>query len=270
MFIYLFCTILYLITALFKNKVISLLSTSVLLINFLLHTFGIFQRWLETHRTGFSYIPLANMFESLIFFSWSIALIYLIIEFVYKNKIIGIFASFLSCFSIGLTSIVPGISDEILPLIPALQSNWLTAHVTTCFLGYAGFALSFSVSIIYLLQLRRIRRNRKEISWLPNLEFLDQLNYKSVIIGFCFLTLGIITGSAWAHYAWGSYWSWDPKETWSLITWLIYAAFLHMRFVRGWKGEKLSYISIIGFIAVLFTFFGVNYLLVGLHSYASS
>ena len=106
------------------------------------------------------------------------------------------------------------------------------------------------------------------LSMFPTLESLDDLNYRAIMIGFPLLTLGIITGAAWANYAWGTYWSWDPKETWSLIVWFVYAAFLHARFTREWRGKRTAVLSLIGFVAVVFTYFGVNYVLSGLHSYA--
>ena len=131
--------------------------------------------------------------------------------------------------------------------------------------------MSFGVSILYLLKMKGEDKGRKEGSILgmfPDLKVLDEVNYKSIAVGFPLLSLGIITGAAWANYAWGTYWSWDPKETWSLITWFIYAAYLHARFTRGWHGTRAAVLSILGFTAVIFTYFGVNFLLSGLHSYA--
>jgi cytochrome c-type biogenesis protein CcsB len=208
------------------------------------------------------------MYESLIFFSWTIVLIYLILEFKYQQKIIGVFITPFAFLAIALTSIVPGIDAKITPLMPALQSNWLAIHVTTCFFGYASFAVSFGVSILYLIRDREDPSKERGSKWLPSTPVLDEINYKSIVIGFPMLSLGIITGAAWANYAWGSYWSWDPKETWSLITWFVYAAFLHARFTKDWRGRKAAILSIVGFVAVLFTYFGVNYIISGLHSYA--
>jgi cytochrome c-type biogenesis protein CcsB len=153
-----------------------------------------------------------------------------------------------------------------------LQSNWLTSHVITCFLGYAAFTVAFGCGLLYLL--KNMEKGDKEkpsgfLGKLPSLVMLDALIYQSIALGFVFLTIGIMTGSIWAHYAWGSYWSWDPKETWSLITWLIYAIMLHARYVRGWRGKRLAVLAIIGFACVLFTYLGVNYL-PGLHSYLQS
>ena len=268
MAIYLICFLGYLVFATSRNKILGTLSTSLMIIGLVIHSGGLVVRWLETHQTGYGYIPLSNMYESLIFFSWTIVLIYLILEFKYQQKIIGVFVTPFAFLAIALTSIVPSINAKITPLMPALQSNWLTIHVTTCFFGYAAFAVSFGVSILYIIQDRKNSRNEGSSKWLPSTAVLDEINYKSIVIGFPMLTLGIVTGAAWANYAWGSYWSWDPKETWSLITWFVYAAFLHARFTRDWRGKKAAILSIVGFVAVLFTYFGVNYVLSGLHSYA--
>jgi cytochrome c-type biogenesis protein CcsB len=268
MAIYLICFFGYLIFTTARNKFLGTLSTSLLIIGLVIHSIGLVLRWLETHQTGYGYVPLSNMYESLIFFSWTIILIYLILEFKYQQKIIGVFVTPFAFLAIALTSIIPGINAKITPLMPALQSNWLTIHVTTCFFGYAAFAVSFGVSILYLIKDKKSRRNEEGSTWLPSTSLLDEINYKSIVIGFPMLTLGIVTGAAWANYAWGSYWSWDPKETWSLITWFVYAAFLHARFTRDWRGKKAAILSIVGFAAVLFTYFGVNYIISGLHSYA--
>ena len=267
--IYLISFLGYLILTTHPHRTIGTLSTSLLMIGFLLHSLGLFLRWRETHQTGYGYVPLSNMYESLIFFSWTIVFIYLILEFKYKQKIIGVFIIPFAFLAIALTSIIPGINAKITPLVPALQSNWLAIHVITCFLGYASFAVSFGISVLYLIRDKdkKDEQIREHLKWLPETTILDEINYKAIVIGFPMLTLGIITGAAWANYAWGSYWSWDPKETWSLITWFIYAAFLHARFTRDWKGKKTAVLSIVGFTAVLFTYFGVNYLIAGLHSY---
>lgn len=265
--IYLICFLGYLIFTTSQIKIIGTLSTSLLTIGLVLHSGGLYFRWMETHQTGYGYVPLSNMYESLIFFSWTIVLVYLILEFKYRQKIIGVFVAPFAFLAIALTSIIPGIDAKITPLVPALQSNWLTIHVTTCFFGYASFAVSFGISILYLIRSRKQSQKEGSSKWWPSIAILDEINYKAIVIGFPLLTLGIITGAAWANYAWGSYWSWDPKETWSLITWFVYAAFLHARFTRDWRGKKAAMLSIAGFSAVLFTYFGVNYLISGLHSY---
>jgi len=268
MAIYLVSFLGYLIFTASRNRTLGIFSTSLLIVGLIIHSGGLVARWLETHQTGYGYVPLSNMYESLIFFSWTIVLIYLILEFKYKQKIIGVFITPFAFLAIALTSIVPGINAKITPLMPALQSNWLTIHVTTCFFGYAAFAVSFGVSILYLIRNRVNSAKEGSSRWLPSASVLDEINYKSIVIGFPMLSLGIITGAAWANYAWGSYWSWDPKETWSLITWFVYAAFLHARLTRDWRGSKAAILSIVGFVFVLFTYFGVNYIISGLHSYA--
>ena len=268
MYVYLCTFLVYLFFLMNPKRYIGIIATSLISGGLFIHTLGLIYRWIETHKTGYGYVPLSNMYESLIFFSWTIVLIYLLLEFRFKQRIIGTFATAFAFMAIAASSILPGSDATIKPLIPALQSNWLAIHVITCFFGYAAFAVSFGISIIYLIQSRREGIDAP-IGWLPNTKMLDEINYRSIVIGFPMLTVGIITGAAWANYAWGSYWSWDPKETWSLITWLIYAAFLHARISRDWRGRKMAILSLIGFMAVLFTYFGVSYILAGLHSYAS-
>jgi cytochrome c-type biogenesis protein CcsB len=208
---------------------------------------------------GIGHAPLSNLYESLVFFAWSVGLVLIIVGYRFRADIIvllglpGVFLIMAWTFLL---------DHNIRPLIPALQSNWLVAHVITCFLGYACFAISFVAAIALLLG----DKSDSVGKVLPGRRHLDEIVYKSIMIGFPLLAIGIITGAAWADYAWGSYWSWDPKETWSLVTWLIYAAFLHARFSRGWSGNRAALLSVLGFSAVLFTYFGVNYL-PGLHSY---
>jgi cytochrome c-type biogenesis protein CcsB len=226
---------------------------------------GFFLRWMESHQMGHGRIPLTNQYESMVLFAWATASVYLLLELRYRNRIIGAFVAFIPFLSLGLGSLL--FDTTIRPLVPALQSNWLTVHVITCFLGYAAFAASFGVSLLYMVR-QRLDPEGRMAKVLPSEDLLDHLNYRAIATGFPFLSLGIITGAIWADVAWGTYWSWDPKETWSLITWLIYAAFLHARLSRGWRGKRAAVLSVIGFAATLFTYFGVNFLLSGLHSYA--
>ena len=152
--------------------------------------------------------------------------------------------------------------------MPALKSNWLIAHVIACFIGYAAFAIAFGISIMYLMRQRESSSQSRLLDRFPKANVLDDLTHQMVMFGFLFLSAGIITGAVWANSAWGRYWGWDPKETWSLITWFVYATLLHAKMMRGWHGRRIAYLSIIGFGAVLFTYFGVN-LLPGLHSYGA-
>jgi len=222
---------------------------------------GMLVRWWETHLLGFPYPPLANMYESLVFFSWVLSLFYLFFfSRKYKGRLFGLLSS-LFCSSLLLIPLLVGMDRSPKPLVPALQSFWLYIHVITCFLGYGALGIGFLLSLIYLFG------EKKGSKFWPSEEILEEGTYKSIVVGFLFLTLGIITGAAWAHYAWGRYWAWDPKETWSLITWLIYAGWLHARLMRGWRGKRMAILSIIGFVSVIFTYVGVNYLLSGLHSY---
>lgn len=229
---------------------------------FCLNIIAFIVRWIQTHKAGFGYVPLSNLYESLVFFGASISGLYLFWEFKLNKKFIGAIVFILASFVMAFASLKADAS--IKPLIPALKSNWLVAHVITCFLGYGAFAVSFGAAIAYL-----VSNNPRFARFLPEKHILDAFIYRSILFGFFWLTLGIITGSVWAEQAWGSYWSWDPKETWSFITWLIYAGAIHLKLTRGWSGKKLSWMSILGFLSVLFTYFGVNFLLSGLHSYAS-
>jgi cytochrome c-type biogenesis protein CcsB len=232
------------------------------------NTAGIIMRWVESHQMGIGHAPLSNMYESLVFFAWTIGILFLFIERRHKNANIGAFAIPLAFLAIAYASLNPNISERIQPLVPALKSNWLIAHVITCFFGYAAFAIAFGLSLMYLLKTKR-GQGGTLIDLLPESRVIEELSYRMIMFGFLFLSIGIITGAVWANSAWGSYWSWDPKETWSLITWFIYATLLHARNMRGWQGKRIAYLSIVGFLAVLFTYFGVNYL-PGLHSYAKS
>ncbi len=269
-FVYFFSFLFYLLMMVLGKEIFGRVATFATLVGFAGQTFAIALRWIESYQLGIGHAPLSNLYESLIFFAWTLILLYLVVEWRTKNKTIGAFATPLAFLAMAYASYSPGISSNIQPLVPALKSNWLIAHVITCFFGYAAFGLAFGLSLMFLLKkLERPERQNFFLRIIPDSSLLDELSYQMVVIGFLLLTLGIITGSVWAHSAWGSYWSWDPKETWSLITWLVYAALLHSRMVRGWKGNKLATLCIVGFCCVLFTYFGVNYL-AGLHSYAQS
>ncbi len=268
-FVYGLAALLYIAHWLFKRPLPGKLATWTAIIGALGNTAGIILRWVESYRLGVGHAPLSNMYESLIFFSWTIIIVYLFIERRYKNRIIGAFATPFAFLAMAYASLSPNINDRIQPLIPALKSNWLIAHVITCFLGYAGFAVAFGINFMYLLKARDAEKKSRWLDHFPDTDVLDELTYQVIMFGFLFLSIGIITGAVWANSAWGSYWSWDPKETWSLITWFIYATLLHARLMRGWHGKRIAYLSILGFMAVLFTYFGVN-LLPGLHSYATN
>ena len=270
-FIYLFSSVIYLGMFIFRFKKIGMLATAVTLIGLLVNTAGIGMRWVESYQMGIGHAPLSNMYESLVFFAWSIILLYLIIEFIYKNKVIGAFAVPFAFVSMAYASLTPEFNDRISPLVPALQSNWLIAHVFTCFIGYAAFAVACGTGIMYLVKLRDKGDSPNSLlATLPPLKVIDDITHKIILFGFIWLSGGIISGAVWANSAWGTYWSWDPKETWSLITWFVYASALHARFTRGWGGKRIAWIAILGFLAVIFTYYGVNFLLSGLHSYGNA
>jgi len=269
-FVYFIAFMGYLLMMVMGREIFGRVATVVTLCGLLGHSFAIGLRWIESYRLGIGHAPMSNLYESLIFFAWTIILLYLLIEWRTRNRSIGAFATPLAFLAMAYASYSPNVIERIQPLVPALKSNWLIAHVITCFFGYAAFGLAFGLSLMYLL--KRRREGGKEslfVRLIPGRSLLDELTYQMILIGFLLLTLGIITGSVWAHSAWGSYWSWDPKETWSLITWLVYAAVLHSRLIRGWRGKRIAILAMIGFGCVLFTYFGVNYL-AGLHSYAKA
>ncbi|MBI4976774.1 MAG: cytochrome c biogenesis protein CcsA [Spirochaetes bacterium] len=194
-------------------------------------------------------IPVANTYETMLLFSLFIGLGYFALMRSDTGRLI---ATGISLLNVMLLAFASTQSPEVKPLIPALKSTLLTVHVLLCFFAYAAFGISFITAVIHLF------RNDADTG---------QATYRVILFGFPFLTAGIITGALWAERAWGRYWGWDPKETWALITWLVYAAYLHLRFMRGWKGRKLSIIAAAGFLVVIFTYLGVNYFLAGLHSY---
>lgn len=273
-FTYLFSTMLYVALFLFKLEKLGKLATWFTSIALLIQTVGIALRWYESYELGIGHAPLTNMYESVVFFAWTIVALYLFIEYKFKTKVIGTFTLPLAFLAMAYGSLDPNISRTISPLVPALQSNWLIAHVVTCFIGYAAFAVAAALGLMYLIKNKSTTslENDEQVRFgsLPTLRVLDDIIHKTMVFGFLWLTTGIITGAIWANSAWGRYWSWDPKETWSLITWFVYAITLHARYTRGWGGTRIAWLSIIGFISVLFTYYGVNFLLSGLHSYGSS
>ncbi|HHY25967.1 MAG TPA: c-type cytochrome biogenesis protein CcsB [Desulfitobacterium dehalogenans] len=215
--------------------------------------------------------PLANGYEFVLVFAWGIIAVYLWVESRYKAPVIGAFILPLAFFLLAFVVLFMSNNERVLTNIqPALRSNWLTFHVLTAMIGYGALAISFGVGVLYLIKQRWLDKGTHSnlSTRTPDLGRLDLIGYKMIMLGFPMLTLCIITGAIWANIAWGSYWSWDPKETWSLITWMIYAVYLHVRLMHGWKGKPTAWVAVIGFLAVLFTFFGVNYFVISLHSYA--
>ena len=264
-FTYLLSSIFYFLYIGIKKESLGKVGAWIAFSGVVINTAAMVIRYLESHRLGIGYVPLSNMYESMVFFAWAIVGLYLIFERFYRTRGLGAFIMPLGFLCMGVA--VLALSPDIKPLMPALQSDWLFYHVVTSFLGYAAFAISFGVSLVYLYLIKK--KNQTQDSLLPNNKTLEDINYKAIVVGFLLFTLGVLTGAVWANYAWGTYWSWDPKETWSLITWIVYAILLHARYTGRLMGRRMAYISIAGFVAVVFTYWGVNYLLSGLHSYAS-
>ncbi len=272
-FTYLFSTLLYVVIFIFKVKSLGKFATGFTLLALIIQTIGIGLRWFESYEIGIGHAPLTNMYESVVFFAWTIILVYLVIEWKFKTRIIGAFAVPFAFLAMAYASFSTDISKSISPLVPALQSNWLIAHVITCFIGYAAFAVAAGLGIMYLIKNMSDNKQTTDdttlIGSIPPLKIIEDITHKTMVFGFIWLTAGIITGAIWANSAWGTYWSWDPKETWSLITWFVYAITLHARYTRGWGGKPIAWLAIFGFFSVLFTYYGVNFLLSGLHSYGS-
>ncbi|MGE5751773.1 MAG: c-type cytochrome biogenesis protein CcsB [Nitrospirota bacterium] len=397
---YLLAMVLYISYLAFKKNGIGKAASGVTYFGLVVQTIALLLRWRESYQMDIGRVPLSNLYESLVFFTWSMVLIYVIVEYKYKTRAFGAFVMPVAFLALAFIN-VSGVSSEITPLVPALKSNWLFYHVMISFLGYAAFGVAFAISMIYLLMDTEERgpivnlayalgaivvlaalgyymaslgermktafwmgigvlvliwfiylvttgaKNRPQVflfwslcvtlaiglltamgidffylitlkhlaagesfkkhmfestflsssvsialvSWaaviglfglvwsqgmklknllkqyMPAQDQLDDVTYRMIAIGWPLLTGGIITGAVWANSAWGTYWGWDPKETWSLITWFIYAIYLHARYVRGWKGTQMAVISAVGFLAVIFTYLGVNLVLSGLHSY---
>ena len=203
--------------------------------------------------------PFSNMYEFSLAFAWGALAIYLYFETRYHLRTLALLVV---PVALGLLLYATTVPDDIEPLVPALQNNLLlTVHVAVAILAYGAFTVAFAAAVLYLIQ-----RNNG-MRWLPRRSTLDEIGYRSVIVGFPLLAVTIILGAVWADIAWGSYWTWDPKETASLVTWLIYGGYLHARVMRGWRGQRSAYLLIGGFGATLFTYYG-NLFFGGLHSYA--
>jgi cytochrome c-type biogenesis protein CcsB len=227
---------------------------------------GMLVRWYESYLIGadVGHIPVSNLYEVFILFCMITALFYLYYQQRYRTYQLGPFVLLVISAAVGflLWYMLSRDAAEIQPLVPALQSWWMKIHVPANFIGYGTFSLAAMVGAAYLLKSHNILADR-----LPALEVLDDVMYKSIAVGFAFFTIATILGALWAAEAWGGYWSWDPKETWALIVWLNYAAWLHMRLMKGLRGRMAAWWSVIGLLVTTFAFLGVNMFLSGLHSY---
>ena len=293
-----------------KNGFIFTLSKGSVLLANILFFLTLFSRWV-----GEGYFPLSNLYESLIFLSWGISSLHLIIEAKTKSRLIGSISTPILFFISGFSSLtLPTDMQKALPLVPSLQSNWLMMHVSMMMISYATLIIGSLLSLLYLAfnffngqkkdsseksysqnterltnsfqdtnlqgltSLSPLNFNSSDISLIKELEItnfsrsallqtVDTWSYRIIGLGFPFLTIGIISGAVWANEAWGSYWSWDPKETWAFITWLVFAIYLHSRLLKGWQGEKAALVGSAGFFVIWICYLGVNFLGKGLHSY---
>jgi cytochrome c-type biogenesis protein CcsB len=248
------------ITEIFKSsKITSKIMLSSAAIGFVIHSANIIFRYVAE-----GHIPITNPHEATSFFAWCIVLIFFMLQLRYK---ISLLSSFIMpvVFAFMLSSSM--LPREMKPLSPVLQSYWLGIHTVFAFLGNAAFALSFGIGAMYLVQEHYVKSKHLGglFERLPSLQTLDEINYRLITFGFPLLTLAIISGALWAESAWGSYWNWDPRETWSLITWFIYAIVLHARLIAGWRGKRAALLSIIGFLTIVIAFFGIKLLQKGLH-----
>jgi cytochrome c-type biogenesis protein CcsB len=264
---------------------------STILANILLF-FILCSRWIVA-----GYFPLSNLYESLLFLTWTLLTIYLYIELKTNSKLIGAILIPVALLINGFANLT--LSPEMQkssPLVPALQSNWLMMHVSMMLLSYATLIMGSLLCILFLviskykdIDLKSIddsslplynimldyyeakllapSNEMAELGKLKLLQSLDNWSYRIIGLGFPFLTIGIISGGVWANEAWGSYWSWDPKETWALITWLVFATYLHARITKGWEGKKTAVLGGLGFFVIWICYLGVNFLGKGLHSY---
>jgi cytochrome c-type biogenesis protein CcsB len=348
---YILAMVAYIVFLAFRKSTIGIIATTATVIGFVSQTIAFGMRWKEFYDIGqlgiLRAVPLTNLYESLVFFVWCLIFGYLLIEWKYKTRSFGAFITPIAGMMLAFISI-GGVSADIHPLVPALQSNWLLAHVTMSFLAYAAFAISFSTAIMYLAVTADDRTSVVYLFWTVTLalcgasllamgidfislwitakspeafiqnylfkatfrseyaavmaasfaslagfvflawryghalrklilsfsvtpDMLEDITYRLIAIGFPIFTIGgLIFGAVWADQAWGKYWSWDPKETWSLIIWFVYAFYMHARQMRGWRGNKIAVLAVIGFAVTMFTYLGVNLLLSGLHSYGGA
>ena len=285
-FLLFFAMIFYWVSLSFpKNNLVFQGSKILVAASNLLFTSTLLIRWMTQ-----GYFPLSNLYESLIFLSWGISFIHLIIEYKTQSRLIGAISTPLLFFLSGFSSLtLPTDMQKALPLVPSLQSNWLMMHVSMMMVSYATLILGSLLSILYLAflffsgQQNQVALESSSLatssensslvtssvnsSKLSLLQTVDVWSYRIIGLGFPFLTIGIISGAVWANEAWGSYWSWDPKETWALITWLVFAIYLHSRLLKGWQGKQAALLGSGGFFVIWICYLGVNFLGKGLHSY---
>ena len=271
--LYVLATVVYFVELFSRNEFVGKVATSMVWSATVMGTVGLLVRWRESylisHDVG--HIPVSNLYEVFILFAIITALIYLYYEMRYQTRSLGGFVLLIISASVAFLlwyHFEKG-AHQIQPLVPALQSYWMKIHVPANFVGYGAFALAAMIGIAYLIKDHGEQRNPQGFAAtrLPSLDMMDDVMHKSIALGFAFFTIATVLGAMWAAEAWGGYWSWDPKETWALIVWLNYAAWLHMRLTKGWRGRPLAWWAVIGLFVTTFAFLGVNMFLSGLHSY---
>lgn len=273
--LYVLATVTYFAALLSRSDFVGQTATALTWSATVLGMTGLWVRWRESYLLGadIGHIPVSNLYEVFVLFALVTALLYLFYEDRHRTRAMGGFA--LLAISGAVAFLLWYTFDRqayhIQPLIPALQSYWMKIHVPANFIGYGAFALAAMLGVAYLLRQRAERWHPDGIlaTALPSLELLDEVMYKAIALGFAAFTLATILGALWAAEAWGGYWSWDPKETWALIVWLNYAAWLHLRLTKGWRGALMAWWAFIGLLITLFAFLGVNMFLSGLHSYGT-
>lgn len=247
LWIYFISTLHYLIYLAWRKEKVYKIGTIFLKSGFLLHTISMISRTIESGRP-----PLGNLHESISVFAWIIILLEIIMEYRYNIKVLGSFVLPIALLMIISAAALP---KEIVELTPYLKTTWVWIHVTLVLVGFGAFVLNFSSGIMYLIQEKQLKSKKPGAFYyrLPSLDILDNLSFKSLTFGLPFWTLGLVLGSIWAEYAWGSYWSWDPKQIFSLFTWIFYALMLFARIILDWRGRKAAYLAIAGFITMIMT-----------------
>jgi cytochrome c-type biogenesis protein CcsB len=256
---YILSAVVYVMYLFFQKEKLQRAGYVLMLAGFLVHTFAIGYEFVPSGR-----IPARNLYETLLLAGWAVAGFYLVLQYKYNLKILGVYAAPLTSLVMIIASVVPRVPVQSNDLF---KSFWLISHVFSIFIGNAAFTLACGLGILYLVQENAIKSKRHGFFFrrLPSLEMIDATAYTCIVIGFTMLTFGLITGFVYAKSVWGRFWGWDPKEVWSGITWLVYAALLHERLVVGWRGRRAAILTIVGFIVLLFTFLGVNFFLQGHH-----
>jgi len=249
--IYLLTVMFYLVNLFFRSEALGKISTGAACLGLGVHTIAFFCRWVESYQLDVGHIPIRGLYEGLIFLAGSSVLVYLIIEFKIKTRAFALLVFPMVSLLMVYASLGSNVESRLVPLPAVLRGNYITSHMLTWFLCYTFLFISFAASILIVLKV-------------SPLDMLDDVNYKTVAVGFIMLSIGLVTGMFRTKIIWGSYWNWDPIQTWSLITWLIYALIIHGRLVWGWEGAKTALLSIIGFIIAVYTF------LVGAHFISSS